>query len=440
MSRLIRALFTAIALVFLALPALAEVKIQKVVSPGGITAWLVEEHSIPFTALEIRFRGGASLDAPGKRGEINLMTATLEEGAGDMDARAFAKARDSLAASLNFDVGPDALSVSARMLTENRDQAAELLRLALNKPRFDQDAVERVRRQVLSIIRSDAKDPNKIAAQTFNRLAFGDHPYGSSINGTIESVSALTRDDMFDAKNRVLAKDRVYVGAVGDITPEALGTLLDKLLAELPQTGAPMPPDAPYLLTGGLTVVPFETPQSVSIFGERGLKLEDPDFFAAYVLNQILGGSGFQSRLMTEVREKRGLTYGVGTYLATRDHAALLMGQVASANDRIAQAIAVIRDQWQRLRDDGVTDEELAQAKTYMTGAYPLRFDGNGPIANILVGMQMQGMPIDYINTRNDKIEAVTQKDIRRVIDRLIKPDELHFVVVGQPVGLETGN
>ncbi len=434
MSRILASLALLMAL---ALPLRAEIEIQRITTPGGFSAWLVEEHSIPFTALEIRFRGGASLDAPGKRGAINLMTATLEEGAGDLDARAFAAARDALAAELHFDVSPDALSVSARMLTENRAEAAELLRLALNEPRFDLDAVERVKGQVLSIIRSDQKDPDKLAFQTFNRLAFGDHPYGSSLNGTIESVTPLTPDDLREARERVIARDRVHIAAVGDITPEELRELIDDLLADLPAEGAPMPPDAPWLLDGGQTIVPFDTPQSVAVFGEPGIGLDDPDFFAAYVLNEIIGGSGLQSRLMRELRKKRGLTYGIYTYLSDRDHADVLMGHVASANDRMVKAIGVIRAEWERLQREGVTDEELERAKRYMTGAYPLRFDGNGPIANILVGMQMNGMPPEYINTRNAKIEAVTQADIRRVIGRLYRPEKLHFVVVGQPEGLE---
>ncbi len=419
-----------------AAPLRAEVDIQEITTPGGFRVWLVEEQAIPFVALEIRFRGGASLDMPGKRGAINLMTATLEEGAGDLDARAFAARRDSLAAELHFDVGPDALSVSAKMLSENRTEAAELLRLALNEPRFDQDAVDRVRHQVLSIIRSDQKDPDSIAFQTFNRLAFGEHPYGSSINGTIESVSALTREDLVEARNRVIARDRVHVAAVGDITPDELSELVDGLLSGLPARGAPMPPEAPWLLEGGQTVVPFETPQSVAVFGAPGIGMDDPDFFAAYVLTEIVGGSGLQSRLMKEVRERRGLTYGVYAYLADRVLADTLMGHVASANDRIASAIKVIRGEWERLQREGVSAEELARAKRYMTGAYPLRFDGNGPIANILVGMQMRGMPPDYINIRNARIEAVTLEDIQRVIRRLYRPEKLHFVVVGQPQGL----
>jgi len=425
---------------FLALPVRAAVDIQEVTSPGGIDAWLVESHEIPFVALEIRFRGGASLDAPDKRGAINLMTGLLEEGAGEMDAQDFARARDALAASFGFDVGPDALSVSARMLTENRAEAVALLRQALLQPRFDDDAVERVRQQVLSGIRSDATDPDAIASDTFSRMAFGDHPYGSALEGTEDSVTALKRDDLVDAYHRVIARDRLVVSAVGDISADQLGALLDTLFDGLPETGAPMPKDADFALSGGVTVVPFDTPQSVAVFGQEGIKRDDPDFFAAYVMNEILGAGGFESRLMKEVRVKRGLTYGVYSYLYQRDHAALVYGRVGSANDRIAEAISVIRDEWRRMAEEGATDEELEAAKTYLSGAYPLRFDGNRQIARILVGMQLDGLTPDYVATRNAKIEAVTLDDVRRVAGELLHPDKLHFVVVGQPEGLETTN
>jgi len=434
----LKAFFAAVAVVALALPAAAEVKIRDVVSPKGITAWLVEDHSIPFTALELRFRGGTSLDAPDKRGAVNLMAGLLEEGAGDLDARAYARALESLAASFSFDSGADSVSISARFLTENRDRVMDLLRDTLHAPRFDVDAVERVRGQVLSGLRSDAKDPNDIAGQTFRAMTYGDHPYGSDGKGTIDSVSALTRDDLVQAHKAVFARDRLYVAAVGDITPEALGALLDDLLADLPETGAPLPGKADVTIDGGLTVVPFETPQSVAIFGQPGIDRHDPDFFAAYVLNTILGGGGFESRLMSEVREKRGLTYGVYSYLVPRDLASVYMGSVASANGRIGEAVQVIRDEWARMARDGVTAEELDRAKTYLTGAYPLRFDGNGRIASILVGMQMDDLPIDYVATRNDKVNAVTLTDANRVAAELLKPDQLHFVVVGRPDGLDS--
>jgi zinc protease len=425
------------ALFALTAPAHAAVDIEEVVSPGGITAWLVEEHSIPFVSIEIRFKGGASLDEEGKRGAIHLMTGLLEEGAGSRDARAFAAEAETLATRFGFDIYGDSLVISASMLSENRDAAVDLLRTALIEPRFDGDAIERVRAQVLSILRSNATDPNEIASARFDELAFGTHPYGSGLEGTEESVAALTRDDLVAAKDRVMARDRIHVAAVGDITAEELGPLLDRLLGDLPETGAPMPERADYVLEGGVTVVPFATPQSVVIFGHEGIERFDPDFFPAFVLNQVLGDHGFTSRLMAEVREKRGLTYGIGTYLMPMDLAEIYIGQFASANNRVAEAVEVVRAEWMKAAAEGITQEELDKAITYLTGSYPLRFDGNANIAGILAGMQAEGLPIDYIETRNAQIEAVTLDDVRRVAARVLRPEDLHFVVVGEPEGIE---
>lgn len=424
-------------LILLPLPAIAAIDIQKVETDQGITAWLVEDHAIPFAALEIRFRGGTSLDVPGHRGAVNLMAALLEEGSGDLDAQGFAQAKESLAASFGYDANRDSVTVSARFLTENRDQAIALLKSSLHAPRFDQDALDRVRAQVLAGIRSDARDPQDIAGRAFAETAFGDHPYGSPGNGTADSVAALTRDDIVAAYRSVFARDRLYVAAVGDISAADLSALLDDLLADLPETGAPLPAPAEVSLKAGVTVVDFDTPQSVVVFGQPGMERLDPDFIPAFVMNEILGAGGFESRLMQEVREKRGLTYGVYSVLVTRDLASVVMGGVSSSNDRVAEAIGVIRDEWKRMAEQGVTAQELVAVKKYLTGAYPLRFDGNARIARIMVSMQMQGVPMDYIATRNDRVNALSLEQVNRVASELLDPEALHFVVVGRPENLE---
>jgi len=416
--------------------ALADIEIKQVTSPGGINAWVVEEPSIPFVALEIRFRGSASLDLPGKRGATNLMTGLLEEGAGEMTAQEFQTAREALAASFSFRAYDDTLSISARFLTENKGEALELLRKALVDPNFDQDALDRVRAQVLSGLAGDEKDPNTIASDVFNAAAFGDHPYGSSSDGTVESVAALTQDDMFDAHRNALTRDRLFVAVVGDTTAEAVGEMLDDLLGALPAEGPAAPDDVDFGLAGGVTVVDFDTPQAVALFGHKGLKRDDDDFFAAFIINHVLGAGGFESRLMTEVREKRGLTYGISTFLVPKFHAEMMLGSVASSNATIAEAIDVTRTEWARMADEGMSAEELAVAKTYLTGEYPLRFDGNAEIAMIMVGMQMIGLPPEYVVNRNDYVEAVTLEEINRVASELLQPDDLHFVVVGKPEGL----
>lgn len=426
----------ALFLMALATPLRAEIAIQEITSPGGIKAWLVEDHNIPFMALEIRFRGGTSLDQPGKRGAVNLMTATLEEGAGEMDAQGFAAARDGLAAKIGFSASSDEVSVSAQVLTENRVEAMDLLRLALTEPRFDEAAVDRVKGQVLAGLRADAQDPSAIAARLSRERSYGAHPYGSSGDGTIDSVTALTREDVVAAWQGVMTRDRIYVAASGDITGAELGLLLDQLLSGLPETGWPLPPRATLNDAGGVHVESFPGPQSVVLFGHGGIGFDDPDFFAASLLNDILGGGRFSSRLMSEVREKRGLTYGIGTGLSSRDLSEEWRGQFQASNDKVAEAIDVVRAEWAKMAAGEVSEAELSTAKTYMTGAYPLRFDGNGAIANILVGMQMLGLPSDYPKTRNDRVNAVTLKDVKRVAARLMNPDNLFFTVVGQPVGL----
>jgi zinc protease len=437
---MIARLAAALTALSLALPAWATIEIEEIVSPGGIEAWLVEDHSIPFVALEFWFAGGSSLDPMDKRGATFLMTGLLEEGAADMDAQAFGAAVEGLAARFSFDTYRDAVVVSAQMLTQNRDEAADLLRAALVEPRFDDTAIERVRGQVTSIIEGDARDPSEIASATFNALAYGDHPYGSAQEGTLESVAALTREDILSAHRAALTRGRVAVGAAGDITPEDLGALIDRILGDLPAEAPPRPDMAEFALTGGTTVVTFPSPQSVAYFGHDGIERDDPDFFAAFVLNQVLGGGGFRSRLMEEVRVARGLTYGIGSFLSLADLSPAVLGQFSSSNELVAEAIDVVRAQWADLAENGITQEELDGAQRYMTGEYPLRFDSNARIAGILAAMQSDDMPADYIVNRNAYVEAVTLEDVRRVAARLLQPDALHFVVVGQPEGLSPGN
>lgn len=421
---------------FCTIAAVAQTNIQEITTKGGIKVWLVDEPSIPFIALEVEFKGGASLDPPDKAGATFLMTGLLEEGSGDMDATAFSRATEELAASFGYDASRDSVSISARVLTENRKQALALLKQALMEPSFNQIAFDRVKKQVQSIIQSNQTEPDFIAGTTLRELAYRDHPYSLPREGSLETVKNLTIDDVRAAHKGALAKDRMFVSVVGDIRASKVGQMIDELLDDLPNTGTPLPKKIQFAAVGGTTVVDFDTPQTVAVWAQQGVDRDDPDFFAAYLLNHVLGGSGFTARLTQEVREKRGLTYGVYSYLAPYDYVSIWGGSVSSSNDRIKTAIEVIRDEWHKMAENGVTEEELDAAKTYQTGAYPLRFDGNGRIANMLVGMQSQGLPITYPITRNERINVVTLEDVNRVAKRLMQPDALRFVVVGKPEGL----
>lgn len=423
-------------LLIVASPLRAEVDITPVTTPSGLEAWLVEERSIPFIAVDLIFEGGASLDPESALGATALMAALLNEGAGDMDAQSFAIRTEELAARISFDAGRDTVSVSAQFLTETAPEAIALLNTALTQPRFDTDAADRVRAQMVASLRRDALDPNTIASRTFAEASYPDHPYARPPEGTPETVSALTRDDLITAHAGAIARDRVHIGVAGDIGADALGPLLDALFAGVPELGAPIPPRASFVAEPGITRVPFEGPQSVIAFGHRGIPRDDPDFLTAFVVNEIVGGGRFGTRLMYELREERGLTYGVGAFLASGFLGESYQGRLSASNADVGQVVDLIRAEWEKLVSEGVTAEELERIQTYLTGAYPLRFDGNGAIAGIMASMQFQGFGIDYVNTRNAMIEAVTLEDANAMARRLYQPDALRFVIVGQPEGI----
>lgn len=414
------------------------VEIKEVVSPGGINAWLVEQHSIPLIAVSYEFAGGVSADPPGKGGLAYLASGLMNEGAGDLDALAFQKALDERAIRMSFDADRDQFSGAMATLTEEKAEAFRLLGLALSQPRFDADAVERVRDQVRSIQRSEDDQPRSIAAKAWMKAAFPGHPYASNTTGTPETLSGLTAADLHAYVKDNLSRDRLIVGVVGDITPAELGPLLDKTFGALPAKGAALNVPDVTLAQAKTQVIERKVPQSVAVFGMPGIKRDDPDWYAAMVVNQIFGSGGFSSRLMEEVRRKRGLTYGVYTYLQPYTHAGLVLGSVATVNARMGESKQVIESEIARMADSGATAAELADAKTFLTGSYALNFDTSGAIAGQLVGIQRYGFDRDYIDKRNAYIEAVTLADVNRVAKRLLDPSRLFWVIVGEPGGVDS--
>lgn len=415
----------------------AAIDIQAVTSPMGRTAWLTEDHTIPFVSIDVIFAGGASLDPAIHPGAVSLMTALLTEGAGDLDAQGYAAALESLAAGVSFETGRDSVTMSIKALTENRDQVIDLALLALTDAHFSAQSLERVRAQQVAALEREARDASTRASQTFARLGYADHAYARPTDGTPDSVAALTVDLILDAHRAAFTSDLVSIGAAGDITAEELGAIVDHILDNLPASNTPLPEYRSYDAPAGVTVVDHPGGQSVIQFGHAGIRWDDPDFMPAFLMNEMFGGGRFGTRLMDEIREQRGLTYGIYTALASYRWGDAYVGRFTTANETAAEAIDLVRQQFQWLADGGITEADLERVKTYLTGAYPLRFDGNESIARILATMQFQQYDIDYVNVRNDLVRAVTLDDIQRVARRLAQPDTLHFVVVGQPVGLE---
>ncbi len=409
-------------------------KIQTIKSPGGIEAWLVEEHAVPMMAMRFAFEGGSSQDPTGNEGLANFLSAMLDEGAGDLTSREFQERMEEISMRMRYEDSKDAFYGNFETLTANRDEAAKLLKLAINTPRFDTDAVERIRQQLQAALAYAARNPEKVALNEWYAVAFEGHPYARPSAGTEETVAKITGDDLEGYRKRIFAKDTLKVVAVGDINAEQLGALLDEVFGDLPATADLVAVSKTSPVSGGREkVVEMNVPQSVAVFGLGAMERKDPDFIPTFVLNHILGGGGFASKLMEEVREKRGLAYSVYTYVYPYQHTSIFSGSVATRNEAIGESLDVIREEFKQMAENGPTQTELDNAKKYLIGSYPLRFDTNAKIASQLLGLRMDDFGPEYIDNRNDMMAAVTLDDVKRVAKRLLNTDDLIVTIVGKP-------
>ena len=419
--------------VALVAPASAATEVERVVSPLGIEAWLVHSPTAPLIAIDFAFRGGSSQDPADKPGVAALVAGLIDEGAGNLDARAFHEQLESSAISLSFTATRDQFNGSLRTLLDQQDKAFELTNLSLTAPRFDPEAVERIRANLLSDLRRANTNPNQIASRNWWATAFRGHPYEWPVNGTLESVTTVTPADLKNYVRRVFARDNLKIGIVGNVDAATAGAIVDRIFGSLPAKAdlAPVASANPQGLGRKITV-DLDVPQSVVMIGGEGIALKDPDFMPAYIVNEILGGGSFASRLYREVREVRGLAYSVYSALIPLNHAALFMSGTATRGDRAGQTLEVVEHEIHRLAETGPTVEELARAKSYLKGSYALRFDTSSKIASQLVQIQMDDLGIDYIKRRNSLVEAVTLADVKRVAKRLLDGGLL-VTVVGRP-------
>ncbi len=411
------------------------VPVQRVVSPGGLEAWLVSDATVPIIVLRAYWRGGAAIEPARVTGVTGVMADMLTEGAGDLPSNAFKERLETLNMSLGFGAGWDGVSLSMTTLSANRDAAFEMARLALAAPRFDAEPLARIQNQLEIGIRQRETNPGFIANRALDEALMPGHPYAR--RAELETIRAIDRASLEERRAALLVRDRMMITVVGDIDAAHLGRLLDSTFGHLPR-GAPLPepPQAVVRAGGPIIVRPLPQPQSLVLFVAPGIQDEDPDWVPLAVANYILGGGSFSSRLMSEVREARGLVYGISTGASVRDSSAQLRGQAQTQNANVREAIELTRSVMRRLHEEGPTQAEVDDAITYLTGSYALDLDSNVKIANMLQSYQVSGRGIDYVNRRNALIRAVTRADVTRVMRRLFNPDNFTFAVVGQPEGL----
>lgn len=416
----------------MATPSFAATKVQRLVSPGGIEAWFVRDATVPVIAMEYSFNGGAAQDPKDKSGTANMVASLMDEGAADLDSKTFRDRLERRAIELSFTAQRDYLRGSLRMLKEHADEAFDLTRLALSAPRFDAPDVERIRAQIMSGLRRETTNPNSLATRKFLQMAFGDHPYSRPSNGNLDDLPKISVDDLKAYKQRIVARDTLKIAVVGDIDPDALGKLLDKTFGGLPAKADLVPvPEVTVAKPPQKAFVTLDVPQTVITFGSPGIKRDDPNFMAAYLVNHILGGGTLSSRLYHEVREKRGLAYSVSSQLIWMQHSGLWIGNTATRADRASETADTVMAEVKRLADEGPTQQELDEAKSYLNGSQMLALDTSSKLAGALLQYQLDKMPIDYIENRPAVINAVTLDQVKAAARRLWA-DGLLTVVVGR--------
>ena len=416
----------------------AILNIQEVTSPKGIKAWLVEDHTIPVISMEYAFKGaGAVNDPKDKQGLARLLSNTMDEGAGDLTSTQFQGRLVDKSINLTFNASRDDFGGGLSTLSKNRDEAFDLLALALHKPRFDKDAVARMIEANLSRIRNDMTDPEWMVARLSNASLYGDHPYSMNSGGTLSSLPKITSEDLRTKAKSDLTRDRLIVSVAGDITPDELGTLLDKTFADLPEKGnAPQVSDVSLPAKGETTLYSLNIPQTLIIATLPGMRMDDPDYQTATVMNFIFGSSGFGSRLTEIIREQNGLTYGIYTDMSMMDHAALFTLSTSTKNETAARLMDLTRKEFDRMKTGDVTKEEIADAKSYLVGSTALSLTSTEQIAGMMLAFQRYNLPKNYLDIRAAAIEKVTSADIKRVAARLFDMSRLSVAMVGKPDGI----
>lgn len=429
--------------VFFGLSARAEgdkfLPIKEINTPGGISVWVVEDKSLPVIALQFMFRDSGTANDPAElQGLARMLSNTMDEGAGPLDSQAFQKALADHSITLFFNASRDAFGGSLKTLTRHQDKAFELLALAINEPRFDEEPVARMREGNLSRIRSSLSNPEWMAARLMNDKAHEGHAYGKNSGGTISSIARITPDNLREFKKNYLTRDRLLIAAAGDIDPATLGVAIDTAFGKLPATSSAAAIADTNVTNGGKVFVYEQAiPQTVVQATLPAFDRKDDDYYALQMMNYIYGGGGFGSRLMDTAREKRGLTYGIYSSVQDYRHVDVMNISTSTKNDSAKEMLAIIRDEMARMQKEPVSAKELKDAKSFIIGSMPLALSSTDAIAEMVLGLRADDLPIDYLDRFADYMRAVTEDDIQRVAGRVLKPGAMTTVLVGKPAGIE---
>ena len=422
-------------LIFRPLSAKADIlNIREVTSPSGIKAWLVEDHTVPALSIKFAFRGaGSSNDPENLQGLSRLLSNTLDEGAGDLSSEQFQSILNDQSIDLSFYTTRDDFGGQLKTLTKNKAKAFELLKLSLTAPLFEQSAVNRMIAANIGRIKNDMTDPEWMSARLMNSVVFKDHPYSMNSGGTLSSLPKITPQDLRQKLATELTRNRLIVSVAGDISEQELTQILDAVFAQLPEKALSREMEPVEFSEGSVTLFKRDIPQTIISAVLPGIRMSDPDYHVAEIMNFILGSSGFGSRLTEVIREQNGLTYGIYTGMDMMDHAALFTLNTSTKADTVQKLIDLTKKELERIKTEDVSDKELKDARSYLIGSTPLSLSSNDQIAGMMLAFQRYDLPRNYLDLRADALCKVTKEDVRRVANRLLDSTKLAITLVGNP-------
>ena len=425
-----------IPLCFIAFISQAEAgpKIQHWTLSNGARVYFVESRELPMLQVRVVFDAGSSRDPVEKAGVANLTAAMLDEGAGSLGADEIASRFEGVGAEFGAGVDRDMASVSLRSLSDSAllDPALELFAQVLATPAYPAENLERQRAQALVSLQKDAQSPGAIVEKAFYSELYGQHPYASNPLGNEKSLKAITRDDLLVFHRRHYVGTNAWVVIVGDASKRQARNIAERVIGKLPSgiTLKPMPP-VHTLYSGRMKQIVFPATQTHIYMGHPGVRRGDPDYFALYVANHTLGGSGFASRLMDEVREKRGLAYSVYSYFSPLREAGPFQLGLQTRADQTQQALDIANQTLSDYVQQGPTEKELDAAISNITGGFALRIDSNAKLAEYLAMISFYKLPLDYLDRFVERIREVNAAAIRAALTRHLDPQRMVTVTVG---------
>jgi zinc protease len=407
-------------------------RVDRTVLPNGLVLLVAEEKALPLVTVNMVLDSGSRRDSTGKEGLAYQTLHGLMLGTRSQSVTEFNEALDFMGASMTATAGRDIVTLRLRALSKDFEEAFTLFMGALTQPSFPDDELQKQIERTRASIQSAKERPSRIAQKAFQATLFPKSPYGHPIDGTEASLEQITRDGVLDFYKSFYHPNNAILAIVGDITLDALKTTVVPLLSRWPKADVPKEPSAPAFTQGPLTVaIDQNITQTNILFGHRGVDRTNPDYYALTVMNYILGGGGFGSRLFEEVRVSRGLAYSIVSYFDLGKSFGIFKVHLQTKNASAKEAIALIQQEIARIQNEGVLEEELEKAKKYQVGSFPLRIDTQAELANFITDVEYYSLGLDYPVNYPSYINAVTRQDVLRVAQTYLHPEEAILVVVG---------